>query len=233
MGRHDDDDDDDDEEEVVDLVTFQGALNGNPVDLASNARPAQAASVPAKELVTDGLTRAGGTHPRRAEGGNARVTVQVDGVAYSGGKLSKQQTLAVTQMMKLLAGLEPKVRGKVQSGGLRAEYQQIPYELHVDIAPLAEGVERLTVRVKNLKLKLNTVEDLGISPSIKELVRELSGKRHGITLVCGPSNSGTTTTLKAPSAGWTSICTPSSRSPSSASKTSTTSRRSRRIPKTI
>lgn len=196
MGRRDDDDDDD-EEEVVDLVTFQGALNGNPVDLASNARLAQAALVPAKELVTDGLTRRAELIRVEPKGERSQVTVQVDGVAYSGGKLSKQQTLAVTQMMKLLAGLEPKVRGKVQSGGLRAEYQQIPYEVHVDVAPLAEGVERLTLRVKNMKLKLNTVEDLGISPSIKELVRELSGKRHGITLVCGPSNSGTTTTLKA------------------------------------
>jgi type II secretory ATPase GspE/PulE/Tfp pilus assembly ATPase PilB-like protein len=190
-------DDDDDEDEVVDLVTFQGALNGNPVDLASNARLAQAALVPAKELVTDGMTKRAELIRVEPKGERSQVTVQVDGVAYSGGKLSKQQTLAVTQMMKLLAGLEPKLRGKPQSGGLKAEYQSTPYEVHVDVTPIAEGAERLTLRLKNQKLKLNTLEDLGIGQNIKDLARELTGKRHGITLVVGPTNSGTTTTLKA------------------------------------
>lgn len=193
----DDDDEDEDEEEEIDLVTFLGALNGNAVDMASNARLAQAALIPAKELVTDGITRRAELIRVEPKGERSQVTMQVDGIAYSGGKLSKQQTLAITQFMKLIAGLEPKLRGKAQSGGLRAEHQGTPYELHVDVAPIAEGVERLSIRLKNQKLKLNTLEDLGISPKIKELCRELTGKRHGITLVCGPPNSGTTTTLKA------------------------------------
>jgi type IV pilus assembly protein PilB len=131
------------------------------------------------------------------KGERSQVTVSVDGVAYSGGKLSKQQTLAATQMMKLLAGLEPKLRGKPQSGGLRAEFREIPYELLVDVAPLAEGAERLTIRIRNLKAKLNTIEDLGLSPKIKELTRELTGNKRGLTIVCGPPNSGTSTTFRA------------------------------------
>lgn len=191
------DDDDDDEEEVLDLVTFQGALNGNPVDMAGNARLAQAALLPTKELVTDGITRRAELIRVEPKGERSQVTVQVDGVSYSGGKLSKQQTLAVTQMMKLICGLDPKLRGKPQSGGVKAEHQAIPYELHADIAPLPDATERLTIRVKNLKSKLNTVEDLGFSPNIKQMVRELTGEKRGMTLVCGPTNSGTTTTLKA------------------------------------
>lgn len=192
-----DDDDDEDEEEEIELVSFQGALNGNPVDLAGNARLAQAGLMPAKELVTDGITRRAEVIRVEPKGERSQVTMQVDGVSYSGGKLSKQQTLAITQMMKLLAGLEPKLRGKPQSGGMRAEYQQTPYELHVDVAPLSEGAERLTIRTKNLKLKLNTVEDLGFSADIKQLMRDLTSKRHGITVVCGPPNSGTSTTFRA------------------------------------
>ncbi len=191
------DEGDDEEEEVLDLVTFQGALNGNPVDMAGNARLAQAALLPTKELVTDGMTRRAELIRVEPKGERSQVTVQVDGVAYSGGKLSKQQTLAVTQMVKLLCGLDPKLRGKPQTGGMRAEHQQIPYEVHADIAPLPDGSERLTLRVKNLKAKLNTVEDLGFSPNIKQLARDLTGKKRGLMLVCGPTNSGTTTTLKA------------------------------------
>ena len=192
-----DDDDEDEEEEELDLVTFQGAMNGNPVDLASNARLAQVALLPAKELVTDGLTRRAEVIRVDPKGERSQVTMQVDGIAYSGGKLSKQQTQAVTQLMKLLAGLDPKVRGKHQLGGLRAEYQTTPYELTIDVAPLAEGAERLTIRTKNLKLKLNTVEELGFAPNIKQMVRDLTGNRHGLTLVCGPPGSGTTTTFRA------------------------------------
>jgi type IV pilus assembly protein PilB len=193
----DDEDENDEEEEEIELVSFQGALNGKVVDLAANARLAQIGLVPTKELVTDAITRRAELVRVEPKGERSQVTMQVDGVAYSGGKLSRQQTLAVTQMMKLLAGLDPKVRGKSQSGGLRAEYQNIPYELMVDVAPLAEGVERLTIRARNLKAQLNTIEDLGFNPKIKPLVRELTGSRHGITIVCGPPFSGVTTTFRA------------------------------------
>jgi type IV pilus assembly protein PilB len=188
---------DDEDEEEIELVTFQGALNGNPVDLAGNARLAQIGLVPTKELVTDGLSRRAELIRVEPKGERSQVTMQVDGIAYSGGKLSKQQTLAVTQMMKLLAGLDPKLRGQHQLGGLRAEYQQTPYELTVDIAPLPAGVERLTIRTRNLKSKLNTVEDLGFAPNIKQLARDWTGNRHGLTIVCGPPGSGTTTTFRA------------------------------------
>ncbi len=195
--RDQDDDEEDDDEEELELVTFQGALNGKSVDLAGNARLAQAALMPTKELVTDGLIRRAELIRVEPKGERSQVTMSVDGVAYSGGKLSKQQTLAATQMMKLLSGLEPKLRGKPQSGGLRAEFREIPYELLVDVTPLPEGAERLTIRIRNLKAKLNTIEDLGLSPKIKELAREMSGKKHGLTLVCGPPNSGTSTTFRA------------------------------------
>ena len=51
------DEDDDEEEEEVDLVNFQGALNGKTADMAANARLVQAALRPTKDLITDGLER--------------------------------------------------------------------------------------------------------------------------------------------------------------------------------
>ena len=60
--KRDDDDDeeedeDDEEEEDVDLVNFQGALNGKSVDMAANARLVQAALRPTNNLVTNGIER--------------------------------------------------------------------------------------------------------------------------------------------------------------------------------
>ena len=52
-----DDDFDEDEEEEIELVLFQGALNGKKANMKANARLVQAGLMPAKEIVTDGIAR--------------------------------------------------------------------------------------------------------------------------------------------------------------------------------
>jgi len=190
-------DDEDEDEEEVELVAFQGAVSGKEVDLSANARLAQAGLVPAKELVTDALQRRAESVKVELKGERAQVTLYVDGIAYSGGKLSKPQALAITQMMKLLAGLDPKIKGKGQSGGVKADWQGTPYEISVDTQPVADGSERLTLRTRNLKAKMSSMEELGFPPSLKATLRELSSKRHGLVLVAGPPGSGITTTVYA------------------------------------
>lgn len=191
------DDDDDREDEEIELVTFQGALNGKSADLSANARLAQAGLIPAKELVTDAITRRAEMVRVEPKGERASVTMMVDGVAYAGSRLSKQQALAITGMLKLLGGMDAKLRGRAQTGGLKAELEGIPYEVLIDVSPLPEGAERLVVRLRNLKVKLNTPDELGFSTQVKTAIRELTSNRKGLLLVAGPPNSGTTTTLYA------------------------------------
>lgn len=197
MKRRDDDDDDDDddeEEEELDLIVFQGPLSGNKVDLAANARLVQAGLVPAKRLLTDAIRRRADTIRIEPRGERASVSLLIDGVAYPGTKLPRTLANAVTQIMKLVAGLDPKLRARRQQGALKAEREGIPFELSVDATPLEEG-ERLIVRLRNLKAKLNTLEDLGFPPHVKAKLREMTGKRHGSVVVCGPAGSGVTTLL--------------------------------------
>ncbi len=52
-----DDDEDSEEAEDVDYVLFQGALNGKEANLNANARLAQAGLIPAKEIITDAISR--------------------------------------------------------------------------------------------------------------------------------------------------------------------------------
>jgi type II secretory ATPase GspE/PulE/Tfp pilus assembly ATPase PilB-like protein len=191
------DDSDDEDLEDRELITFQGPLNDKEVDLKANARLAQAGLVPAKELVTDALHRRAETVKLEVKGERAQVTLYVDGMAYSGGKMPKPQAVAITQMMKLLSGLDVKLRGKLQQGGVKADFEGQPYELSIEAAPVADGTERLTVRSRHLKAKLNTLEDLGIPAAYKATLREISSKKRGIVLIAGPSGSGITTTMYA------------------------------------
>jgi type II secretory ATPase GspE/PulE/Tfp pilus assembly ATPase PilB-like protein len=188
-------DDDIEEEEEIELVLFQGALNGEKPNLKANARLVDAGLVPAKELVTDSLARRAETIRIEPKGERSAVTLLIDGVAYPGSRLSKQQGLAITQVMKLLSGLDIKERTKPQSGGLNAEFQELPYELYVDSTPVAGGRERLTIRAKNLKEKLDTPEELGFSDDLKAKIREMTADSTGLTLVCGPPRAGVTTTV--------------------------------------
>lgn len=196
--RRDDDDDDDedeDEEEDVDLVNFQGATNGKSADLAANARLVQAALLPAREMVTDALERRAEMLRLDVKGEKGQVALSVDGMPYSGGRMAKQQAVAITQMMKVLSGLDAKLKGKHQIGGVKAEFQEVKYELTTDVAPQPDGTERLTIRIRNLKHKLETPIDLGFSDATRAQIRELTSRRHGIIIACGLPGSGVTTTM--------------------------------------
>lgn len=192
--RDDDEEEDDEEGEDVEYVLFQGALNGKEANLGANTRLAQAGLIPAKELVTDAILRRADQLRVEPKGDRAVVQMYIDGIAHQGSRLSKQQGHAVTQMMKLLSGLDIQQRRKPQSGGVRAELEGTKYELRVVSAPVADGVERLVVKIRNLDSAPRTAEDVGFSPEMKARVRELASMRKGIILICGSSSSGVSTT---------------------------------------
>lgn len=191
FGKKSHDDEIDDE---IELVLLQGALNGKEANLAANARLAEAGLIPAKELISDALMRRADTMRIEPKGERTAVNLLIDGVPYPGGRLSKQQGMAITQIIKLLAGLDPKERKAAQSGGIKAEFDDTPYTLYVDSTPLPSGGERLTVRAQNLSLNLDTAEDLGFPDELKSKIREMTAGRNGFILVTGPPRSGTTTT---------------------------------------
>lgn len=193
----DDDDDDDGEDEDVVLVNFQGALNGKTADMAANARLVQAALRPTKDLITDGLERRAETIRIDMKGERAQVALSIDGMPFAGGRLAKPQATAITQMLKVLCGLDARLKGKHQLGGVKAEFEGTKYELSVDVAPQPDATERVTIRVRNLSHKLDTPNDLGFSESLKQTIRDLTSNRHGLIVCCGMPGSGVTTTTYA------------------------------------
>ncbi|MEX0718635.1 MAG: ATPase, T2SS/T4P/T4SS family [Planctomycetaceae bacterium] len=189
------DDDDDEDEDEIELVQFKGSLEGRQADLKANAKLARMGLIPAKELVTNALSRRAEKlviEPKGEKGSLVRLFI--DGIPYSGGKLSKQHGLIITQMLKLLAGLDVQERRRPQSGGIKAELEDIPYEILVDSRPLGGGFERLILRSRNLKQPRDTAETIGITPELKAKIRGLTADKRGLLMACGPPDSGVSTT---------------------------------------
>lgn len=188
------DEDDEDEEEEVELVLFQGALNGKEPNMKENQRLVQAGLNPAKELVTDGLSRRAETIRVEPKGERSQVAFLVDGMPYAGGKLTKPQGLAITQMLKLLSGLDIKVRNQPQSGGMKAQWNDLPYELVVQTKPQQDGSELLTIKARALKGAIVTPDELGMSADLKKKIRDWTSQHKGLSLSVGAPNTGVTTT---------------------------------------
>jgi len=195
--KKDIDDDLDEEEEEYESILFQGALNGVDANLTANARLARAGLVPSKDLLTNAVNRRAETIIIEPKGQRSLVRFFIDGVSYPGGRFSQKQGLAVTQMIKLLAGLDIQQRRKPQSGGIHAELEKVPYQLLVESTPIAEGVERLTVEVRNLKQTKEKPDEIGFTSEMKLKIQHLGQRREGAILVCGAPRTGVTTTTYA------------------------------------
>jgi type II secretory ATPase GspE/PulE/Tfp pilus assembly ATPase PilB-like protein len=187
----DDDDDDEDDEEERELVLFQGALNGVQPNMKENARLVSAGLMRAKEIVTDGLDRRAGQIRLEPKGERSQISFVVDGLAFAGDKIAKQEGLAVTQVLKLLAGLDIKERKLPQQGAIKSEYSEIPYEIVVISQP-TDGGEKLTIRTTNLKVKLDSPQDLGFSDDLRQKMRAAASEP-GVFLIIGQPGSGVTT----------------------------------------
>ncbi|MEZ6048177.1 MAG: ATPase, T2SS/T4P/T4SS family [Planctomycetaceae bacterium] len=201
--KHQDDDydedddllDDEQEEEEYETVLFQGATQGREVDLSANGALVRAALMPVKELISDVIDRRSERMVVEPRKGGSLVRLDIDGVGYAGERYSVKQALGITQMIKVLAGLDTKIRSQKQAGGIKAEFMGIPYELTVESVPTQLGAERIVVKIRNMKEKLDSAAQLGISEDIRQRIRKLSSQNQGIFIVCGPPGSGVTRSL--------------------------------------
>ena len=185
------------EEEIGDRVLFQGVLSGDQPDMKPHAKLVRAALDPTKGIVTDALARRADSIRVDLKGPRARVTFSIDGINYPAKAMPKKQGHAVVQMIKVLAGLDSSQRGEPQQGGVRAELRGEAYELKVSTLPIGDGFERLSIFVRNFSEELDKPQDVGIAQELKDAIREMTGHRRGLFLVCGPRRAGVTTTTYA------------------------------------
>lgn len=65
----------------------------------------------------------------------------IDGMPYPAGVIPGPKGMAMIQMVKILAGLNPEDRTSAHFGGIKAEFDKIGWNLMVDSAPVG-GAQR-------------------------------------------------------------------------------------------
>lgn len=192
MARDVDDDDDDDDFEDVEQVLFQGPMMGRETNLKDNPRLVKAALVPVKKMISDGLARRAQTILLEPTQGRVAIRFVVDGIPYPAGALPGQRGMAMIQMVKVLAGLNPQERNEGQTGGIKAEFEDVKYNLLTETTPLKPGVERLRIRVLNPKISYITPSDAGMPDDLSAQIRSFTEDGKGIVLSCGAPETGVT-----------------------------------------
>lgn len=177
----------------VEQVLFQGPLFGREANLKANAKLVQAALVPVKQMMSDALGRRAHTVLMEPREGRLSIRFVIDGAPYPAAAVPGQKGVAMVQMLKLLAGLDPNERKIAQHGGIKAEFDKLPYHLMIESVPAGSGAERVRVKIDNRKVLRQKPQEVGLPDHLKLKIRDFTSARSGVILVCGPPDSGVTT----------------------------------------
>lgn len=129
--------------------------------------------------------------------GKIRLRHRIDGLlAVDKEFLPQILALPLTSRIKVLAGLDIAQKQRPQDGHIRYKAQNKIIDIRVAVMPVADG-EMLVLRFLNTAAELLDMSALGFSQSNKALFEKLIHRPAGMIIVCGPMNSGKTTTLYA------------------------------------
>ena len=182
-----------DQEPDVEQVLFQGPLFDRECNLKANAKLVQIALVPVKQMISDALARRAHTILLEPREGRVAIRFVIDGVPYPAAAIPGQKGSAMVQMIKLLSGLDVNERRTAQSGGMKTEYEKIPYHLIVESTPLGGTAEKIRIKVDNRKVVRQKPREIGFPDHLKARIRHYTAERSGVILVCGPPDTGVTT----------------------------------------
>ena len=121
---------------------------------------------------------------------------RIDGVLAPAPEPPSHLHHAVISRIKLLAELDIAERRRPQDGRIRVRLETRELDLRVSTVPTMFG-ESLVLRLLDHGGRPVTLDDLGMSPALLDVVSQLSARPHGMLLVTGPTGSGKTTTLYA------------------------------------
>jgi type IV pilus assembly protein PilB len=125
--------------------------------------------------------------------GRVSIRFVIDGIPFPAAAVPGQKGVAMVQMLKLLAGLDPNDRKTAQAGGIKAEYDKLPFQLMVESVPAGGGAERVRIKIENRKVLRQKPSEVGLPESLKLKIRDFTSSRSGVILICGPPDSGVTT----------------------------------------
>ncbi len=126
------------------------------------------------------------------------VRFRIDGVLQEVQRIPKRLTNSVTTRLKVLAKMDIAERRRPQDGRISLNAVAAGRMLDVRIAtlPTVEG-ESVVMRLLDKSKRPPTLEELGLSPQMRDAFEAIVRKPTGALLVTGPTGSGKSTTLYA------------------------------------
>ena len=128
-------------------------------------------------------------------GGGLRIRMRVDGLLQERPiRFPAELAPVIIARLKVMAGLDTAKRNRPQDGQIRYRQGAHSIDMRVAVLPVVEG-ERMVVRIMDATERFLGCAELGFTQRNQELFERLIPRPTGLLLLCGPMNSGKTTTL--------------------------------------
>jgi type II secretory ATPase GspE/PulE/Tfp pilus assembly ATPase PilB-like protein len=122
------------------------------------------------------------------------IRAKVDGVWIAREPRSRESADPVQETLKLLCGLNPQDRQKRQEGAFTAEYKSISYSIVFASQGTSTG-ERIMMQFEDKKIRLKTLEELGMRTKLQEQLKEQLDLPQGLVLISAPPEGGLKTSM--------------------------------------
>ncbi len=123
-----------------------------------------------------------------------KVRYRVDGVLYEITHPPKNLSLAITSRIKVMSNLDVAETRVPQDGRIMMRVAGRSVDLRVSTLPTVFG-ESVVMRVLDRSVISLSLDEVGLSPDLKDKVIKLINRPNGIILATGPTGCGKTTTL--------------------------------------
>jgi general secretion pathway protein E len=119
---------------------------------------------------------------------------RVNGVMKEILRQPKKTHAAVSSRIKVMAKLDIAEKRLPQDGRIKIKIAGKDIDIRLSTTPIQSG-ERIVMRVLEKNNTILELESLGFHGQVLENLQELSGRKHGVLYVTGPTGHGKTTTL--------------------------------------
>lgn len=122
------------------------------------------------------------------------VRFRIDGILHEIIRMPKEVHPSILARIKLISNLKIDEHYRPQDGRFHFKAGEDDMDVRVAIMPTLYG-EKIEMRLLPATQKPLSLEEVGISSEMVEVIKENIKKSFGMVLVCGPTGSGKTTTL--------------------------------------
>jgi len=123
-----------------------------------------------------------------------RIRRRIDGILHEQILDEKHITSAMVSRLKLMANADISERRLPQDGRFTVNVMERQIDVRLSTIPTQHG-EGVVMRLLDQGNSINSLDELGMPPTILSTFRETIHKPNGLILVTGPTGSGKTTTL--------------------------------------